>query len=225
MENKDTNMELEKTIKIRMNIIGPCSSSHNGPMDIISSVEELRRHAFRFKSPIPYTVNLTQIEYIIDTGKIIGDTYGMLGQRRSINNHPIVKDAETGEYGKEIDTLKIFIGNSYAVLDDLVKFFDLQYNLNEDTKLFLKRNYNLDLDFCDKDRTNPVILDKVKWKFCMITDKETGKNTLKMVPVPQFHYLTEDDIFVDQNLCDQSGQTPITLINFFKCKTEPVKGA
>lgn len=226
MENKDTNMALEKIIEIHMKIIGPCTLPHNAPVAIVSSVDDLRGHTSRFKSPVPYKVNLTKNEYTVDTGKFVSETRGVLGQRYNINGHPIVKDAETGIYGKEIDTLKIFIGNGYVLLDDFVNFFDQQYNLNEDTKLFLKENYNLDLDFCDVAKTKPVVLDNVVWKFCMIPDKKTGIKTLKMIPgVPQFHYLTEDDIFVDQNLCDQSGQTPITLINFFKCKTEPVKGA
>ena len=217
---KDTKMALEKISEIRMNIIGPCSSPYNGPAAMVSSIEELREHTFRFTSPVPYTIKLARIEYTIDTDRFVENKCGILGQWHSIKSHPIVKDTQTGEYWKTIGTLKIFVGDHYANLGNFVDFFDKQYGLTKENKLFLKENHGLDLDFCDKDKKSPVALDKVKYRFIMIPDTKTGTSILKMVPLLQFHYLTDDgDIFVTRNLFNKTKKLPQQLIEFFNQNT------
>ena len=192
---------MAKVVEFYLINTGPCTPGSGASKKQIGSFEDLINYTNSYSSSVPYTIELKCVVKTYDENKFVGRH--TFGQTRTYKNHPIINQ-------ETVDTYKIYVGDKLICVDDIVKFVNEQYSMKAFQKSFVEETYNLDLDLCFDDKgkpvnkDKPVVLDKIQFTYKNapkkdgVLDPQEKDLELVRVPLIQWHYLTEKDIFVDR---------------------------
>lgn len=179
---------MKEVVEFYLRNTGPCTPFNSGPVKQISSFEDLANYVASYSSSLPYKIEVKRIVYTLDDGKYIIGGRSTLGQKRSLNGHPIIDKNIT-------DNVAFFVGNKLAYPADVARF--------------LIEQYGSALDFNATQKDKPAVLDKIQ------TVMAPGKQTRSA----QWHYLTENDVFVDRNMNqlwpENTETVPVGLVELF----------
>ncbi len=183
--------KMKEVVEFYLQNTGPCTPFNSGPVKQISSFEDLAHYVACYSSSLPYKIEIKRIVYTLDTGRYVTSGRSTLGQKRCLNNHPIIDKKTT-------DKFVLLVGNKLAYPADVARF--------------LTEQYGSALDFNAIQKDKPVMLDKIQ------TVMAPGKQTRSA----QWHYLTENDVFVDRNMNQlwpiNTGTVPAGLVEMFNKK-------
>ena len=174
-------MSLKQIVEFNLHLTGPCTPFRSGPVKKIADFEDLKHYVATYSSSMPYTIDIIEMVYNVDTDRYVGGGRNTLGLRRAWNNYLVVDE-------EEINKFKFFVGNKLIYPVDIINF--------------LTEQSGSPLDFDVKAENKPVMLDGVHEQIIVGTrDKKTGALLPdKKVRSVKWHYLTNQEIFVDRNI-------------------------
>lgn len=174
-------MNLEQVVSFDLRLTGPCTPFRSGPFKTIVSFDDLKHYIQTYSSSMPYTIDITERVLTFDTDRYIAGGRSTLAQRRTWNNYLVVEEKETNKF-------RFFVGKKLIYPADIINFLTEQYGSS--------------LDFDVDTENKPVMLDGIHEQIIVgAHNRETG--TLmpdKKTRSAQWHYLTNNEIFVDGNL-------------------------